>query len=474
MKMKNLFSIIMSLSFAFVSNAIFAQTGSVGIGTTTPDSNAVLDVHSETKGLLLPRLSLTDTASPAPLTAHVAGIVVYNTASTGNVSPGFFYNDGSKWVRISGTVNVPNAWLIQGNTGTNPDSNYVGTQDNAGLAFRVNNTHAGYLGTELNGNASFGFNSLKLSYKLNNKNTAIGIGALENLIGDGIYGEENVAIGSGAMQATQGGSWNTAIGIGALGGMTGSTSGGLTGRNNTAIGNNALGSISTGAFNIAVGASALHKVNGTAQVTGSSNIVIGSLSRYEDLTTGSANILLGNGLLGKLSTGSNNIFLGGASGHNTTTGSDNIAIGRSANVIDPVGNGQLNIGNVIWGSGLAATATASNTKKIGINTTAVPNSTLQVNGSVSAKVRAISSGTVAVDDYTILMQGNISLPAADATNTGRIYVIVRDVATTPLTISGTFRFAGANQTNYVFGSGTFLNGITVQSNGSAWVILSGY
>jgi hypothetical protein len=49
------------------------STGQVGIGTTTPNANAVLDVTSTTKGVLLPQ-SATDPTG-------VAGMIYYNTAS---------------------------------------------------------------------------------------------------------------------------------------------------------------------------------------------------------------------------------------------------------------------------------------------------------------------------------------------------------------------------------------------------------
>ena len=50
-----------------------ASTGKVGIGTSTPDANAILDITSTTKGVLLPR----HTADPT----GVAGMVYYNTTA---------------------------------------------------------------------------------------------------------------------------------------------------------------------------------------------------------------------------------------------------------------------------------------------------------------------------------------------------------------------------------------------------------
>lgn len=83
------------------SPVLFAQ---VGIGTTSPNPDALLDVDATLSngGILLPRLTLTSTASFAPLSAHVAGMLVHNTATINDVTPGFYYNDGVNWVSLSG------------------------------------------------------------------------------------------------------------------------------------------------------------------------------------------------------------------------------------------------------------------------------------------------------------------------------------------------------------------------------------
>src|SRR5690554_4893684 len=77
----------------------------VGDNPLIINENAVLDVQSSNKGLLLPRLELTATDNFAPLTAHVEGMTVYNTATAGTgttaVTPGYYYNDGNKWVRVA-------------------------------------------------------------------------------------------------------------------------------------------------------------------------------------------------------------------------------------------------------------------------------------------------------------------------------------------------------------------------------------
>jgi hypothetical protein len=87
----------------------------------------VTGVPKATKGLLLPRVALTATNAATPLDAHVAGMTVYNTAATGDVTPGYYYNDGTQWVRLA---SASNDWHIDGNEGTTPGTHFLGTTDN--------------------------------------------------------------------------------------------------------------------------------------------------------------------------------------------------------------------------------------------------------------------------------------------------------------------------------------------------------
>ena len=86
----------------FVVSNVHAQMR-VG-GSTAPNKNAILDLNvndtiNGSKGLLLPRVALISTTNASPLTAHTKGMFVYNTATVNNVSPGIYYNDGTRWVR---------------------------------------------------------------------------------------------------------------------------------------------------------------------------------------------------------------------------------------------------------------------------------------------------------------------------------------------------------------------------------------
>ena len=76
----------------------------VGIGTTTPNASAKLDITSTNKGFLPPRVALTGTADVSTIASPATGLFIYNTATAGtspsNVTPGLYYFDGSKWQRI--------------------------------------------------------------------------------------------------------------------------------------------------------------------------------------------------------------------------------------------------------------------------------------------------------------------------------------------------------------------------------------
>ena len=74
-------------------NPVFSQ---VGIQTGTPDASAVLDIVSDNKGLLIPRVSLSASlSSPGPVTAPAIGLLVYNSGA--NQAVGFYYWTGSTW-----------------------------------------------------------------------------------------------------------------------------------------------------------------------------------------------------------------------------------------------------------------------------------------------------------------------------------------------------------------------------------------
>lgn len=73
----------------------------VGINddNSSPNASAMLDVYSSSKGLLIPRIALTSTSTAAPISSPETSLLIYNTATTGDVNPGYYYW-ASEWVRL--------------------------------------------------------------------------------------------------------------------------------------------------------------------------------------------------------------------------------------------------------------------------------------------------------------------------------------------------------------------------------------
>jgi hypothetical protein len=84
----------------FSQNAGISDPGAVP-PTGSPNTSAGLDINFTNKGLLIPRVALTGAANTTvlnPITAPVAGMIVYNTATITDVTPGFYFNNGTRWV----------------------------------------------------------------------------------------------------------------------------------------------------------------------------------------------------------------------------------------------------------------------------------------------------------------------------------------------------------------------------------------
>jgi type VI protein secretion system component Hcp len=81
------------LFLLFIATGSFAQN--VGIGTGNPNSSAILDLTSTSKGLLLPRVADTSNVS-----TPAEGLVVYNRADK---APNYF--DGNRWNNVADARN---------------------------------------------------------------------------------------------------------------------------------------------------------------------------------------------------------------------------------------------------------------------------------------------------------------------------------------------------------------------------------
>jgi hypothetical protein len=93
------------LPFTFFILMLFAYTAmgqNVGFNdnNSEPKASAMLDVYSATKGMLIPRITLTSSTTAAPVTSPETSLLIYNTATAGDVTPGYYFWNGTKWVRL--------------------------------------------------------------------------------------------------------------------------------------------------------------------------------------------------------------------------------------------------------------------------------------------------------------------------------------------------------------------------------------
>ena len=122
----------------------YISTAQVGIGTTLP--TGALDIESSTNGIVIPRIALTSRTVAAPVVnpqtgTLVNGTLIWNTATAGtapnNVVPGFYYWNAGGWNAIAGVQTRD--WALDGNNGTTPGTNFIGTTDNVTLRVKTNN-----------------------------------------------------------------------------------------------------------------------------------------------------------------------------------------------------------------------------------------------------------------------------------------------------------------------------------------------
>jgi hypothetical protein len=84
------------LAAGLLSGKLLAQ--GVGVGTETPNANAVLDVSSTTKGFLPPRM----TSGQRTSIPNTQGMLVYDITENS-----YYYNTGAAWVKLGGGSSLP-------------------------------------------------------------------------------------------------------------------------------------------------------------------------------------------------------------------------------------------------------------------------------------------------------------------------------------------------------------------------------
>jgi hypothetical protein len=346
--------------------ASFSQNIGINTDGAAPHPSAMLDIDvsaiSGTKrGLLIPRMTTVQrNAIPTPAT----GLLVFDITTNG-----FWYFNGALWTTLWSNGN---GWALQGNTGTTPAMDFVGTTDNVPLHFRVNNVTAGRI-VPADSVVAFGsragealttgrFNTFVgqlagRSTTTGSRNTFVG-----NEAGASNTGDMNTFIGHRSGAANTTGSGNTFLGHWSGQYTTSGSSNVFLGRetgrmNTTALANTFVGAYAgqqniTGNTNTFLGF-----VAGRDNTTGSLNTMIGGFSGWSN-TTGNSNTMLGNQSGQANTTGEDNTFVGTSAGAANTTASGNVLMGRNAGLSNTIGQQNTAIG---WNAGATVTTAGFNT-----------------------------------------------------------------------------------------------------------------
>lgn len=376
------FLFILALScFSIVGNAQNVAINSTG---AAPNASALLDLAASNKGFLVPRVALSVTTSNSPIGASVAtSLLVYNTATVSDVTPGFYYWDSSKWVRFT-TGASTDAWEILGNSNTTSGTNFIGTTNSQALDVRTNNvihvriTTKGQIEVLNTGMSVF-----------------VGEGAGAN---DDLTNNENVFVGFKSGNANVSGIFNSALGYQSLLNNTGSA--------NTALGTFSLSANTSGGLNTAAGVQSLGQ-----NTTGTQNASFGNEALSQNLI-GDGNTAMGYRAL-KANKGDNNVGIGREAGENITTGSENTYLG---NLSKPTSGTFVNS----TGIGNSSSVTASNQVRLG-NTNIT---SLYCQGAYSAT-------TTSASNVYVSATGQIMRSTASAGGSG--WSLTGDAGTTPTT-----------------------------------------
>jgi hypothetical protein len=360
------------------------------------------------------------TITGAAALGSTLGVTGLSTLASGFVSQASSTNVGNftatGFINTSGTAG---GYQIDGNTilyaSTTNQSLAVGQAGGSWIystSTALFDTAVGYLAlktTPTNATAQFntavGYQTL-YSNTTGHDNTALGCQAL--IINT--TGVQNTALGSAALYVNTSGSNNAAIGFQALynnaSGIN-NFAGGLdalqfntTGSTNAAIGLSAMDRNTTGSTNAAMGASAefwnlsatntvaigYAAANGAGGYSNQGGVAIGYSAGSSFATGSDYNTLLGFQSGYGITTGARNVLLGqstiAASYNQVTTGSNNISIGNDVAVASSTLSNQLNIGNIIFGTGINGTGNTISSGNIGIGTT-TPAVKLDVNGDIT-------------------------------------------------------------------------------------------
>jgi len=321
--------------------AVDAQ--SVGIGTSSPDTTAQLDISSSSRGLLIPRMPYDAVYT---LKNPAQGLMFFDTTYNR-----LLVNIGTPAQSNWATIDHNTGWVLGGNTGGL--SRGFGTQDNTPINFMANGKSFGILNPDTY-DVAFGPLALSEPYPGSSGNIALGYQSIE--------GGASACVALGPLSLSNGGStcfYDVAIGNWAMAGASG--------HDCIALGDEALGQ-EKGAYNVGLGYATFLNSRadnnigigtqaGNKTTTGSDNIAIGQTS-FLNNTTGEANVAVGSMALNNSTTAWYNTAVGYNSGEAYDNGYNNVFLGANNDVN---GAGYYNVIAI----GQAVICTASDQARIG-------------------------------------------------------------------------------------------------------------
>ncbi|HZV69920.1 MAG TPA: tail fiber domain-containing protein [Saprospiraceae bacterium] len=330
------FFIVFIIAFTSLYFNVSGQSISISPDGSPPDSSAILDIQSTTKGLLIPRMTQEQRDS---IILPVFGLTIFQTDGI----PGMYYYDGSAWTSVGASIPV-------GDWPQNGDDIYNGNSGNIGIGTEIPEGKLHIKGSvdasELIIEASEGQSNNQPMIRLrksdgadlmwihtdNKYNSFVGLeaGGLNNAAAGAI---DNTFIGAQSGYQNVSGHQNTGIGRATLWSNT-------TGQFNTASGCFALFSNVEGFYNTAMGYEAsLYNVGGSYNTSLGSkalrwgvnsyfNTAIGSEALYSNV--GNYNVAVGVQSLFYNIAGFQNTALGYNALFFNTNASNNTAVGSEA------------------------------------------------------------------------------------------------------------------------------------------------